>query len=153
RAWYVGYLGRPTPPSSAEVQWAVSALTAGASEESILSGLLGGTEFYNRAQTLTPVGSADERFIRSLFKVLLNRDPVGGEPGSWLAALAVLGRPGTALAILQAPEFRGGVVNGIYARSLQRVPASTDVGVWVNSSLDLTGLRVAFEGATEYFQL
>jgi hypothetical protein len=55
KTWYLTFLGRAA--GNGEELGFVNALLAGASEESVLSGIVGGTEFFNRAQTLVAAGT------------------------------------------------------------------------------------------------
>src|SRR5205807_968395 len=60
KGWYLAYLGRAA--AGGEEQPHVNALLAGQSEEAVLGGILGGAEFFARAQTtLVASGTPDER--------------------------------------------------------------------------------------------
>src|SRR5262249_42182878 len=96
RTWYVTYLGRQAIGGE-ESGWVN--LLAGTTEEQGLSGLLASQEFYDRAQTLITSGTADERYVQALYRVLLGRAASGGEVAASVPLLAE-GRQALALRFL-----------------------------------------------------
>src|SRR5205823_8901708 len=81
-SWYGRFLARR--PSDGEAQGLVDQLAAGAGEEQVLGGLLASDEFFNRAQTLVPSGTPNERFVRALYQLLLERPAGPSELTGWL---------------------------------------------------------------------
>jgi uncharacterized protein YkwD len=150
RGWYATYLGRRAVGGE-ERGW-VNALLRGATEEQVLAGILGSPEFYGRARSLIRSGTADEKFIRALYRLLLKRDAGAAEVRGWLNVLPALGRAGLAQGILGSAEFRAREVRLDYAALLHRrkAPTAAEVNGWVASGLDATGLRVAFESSAEF---
>jgi hypothetical protein len=65
-SWYQRFLGRE--PDQGANDW-VQRLQNGTPEQSVLAGILGSDEYYNRS------GSNVEGFITALFRDLLNREP------------------------------------------------------------------------------
>src|SRR5205823_5477672 len=75
--WYQTYLGRQ--PSDDEVKADAKAL-ATQTQEKVLSGVLGSTEFVIiRAQNMGFGGTADQNYVKALYKVLLGRTPSSTE--------------------------------------------------------------------------
>jgi hypothetical protein len=154
KGWYQTFLGRAA--SGGEEQPHVNALLAGQSEEQVLSGILGGQEFFNRAQTLINSGSPQERFVQALYQLLLGRAADATGLSVFLSLLQSGGsRAGVALAILQSQEFRTDLVVEYYSTLLHRSPtaqeAMSNVPAFVSSGLDALSLRLAFESSPEFF--
>jgi virginiamycin B lyase len=153
--WFVQYLGHP--PSGGQDQFFVNQLQAGATQEQVLSGLLASPEYYEHAPLISGVGGGsptDTTFVTALFLQLLNRKPTASEITSLVGQVPTMGRSAMALDFLQSPEFRADVVTSYYSTLLQRSnPAAADVQYWVNSGLDLTGIRADFESSAEFLQL
>jgi len=70
-SWYEQFLGRA--PSNGEEQGWVHLLQSGASEETALSAIMGSQEFFDRAQSLVATGSPNERFVQSVYQIVLHR--------------------------------------------------------------------------------
>ena len=119
--WFVQYLGHA--PSADQDQFFANQMLAGATEEQVLSGLLGTQEYYNHAPQNPGVGGGsptDTTFIKALFTQLLNRQPSSTELNFWLAQLPVPGRAAVALDFLQSAEYRALVVKSYFTTILQR---------------------------------
>src|SRR5262249_43823051 len=82
--WYQTYLGRS--PSAAEVSAQVTALGS-QTQEQVLSGILGSTEFFSRAQNMGFGGTANQNYVSALYQSLLGRTPSNTELASQVAAL------------------------------------------------------------------
>jgi hypothetical protein len=149
QGWYQTFLGRPA--NGVEEQGFVSLLLNGASEEQVLSILLGSQEFFDHAQALVASGTADERFVKALYQLLLGRPGSSDEVTGWIAVLPQMGRQGVALSFLSSPEYRSDIVGGYYRERLHRSFNQTEVDAWVFSNLDLFHIRVAIESSPEYF--
>src|SRR5262249_3577407 len=121
--------------------------------EQTLGQILGGSEFYARAQTLVNTGSADERYVRALYQVLLNRTSDGVEGAGWLSVMPGVGRAGVAQAFLKGPEFRLNQVEAYYMTLLHRPADAANRNGWASSALDLTALRIAIESGPEFFAI
>jgi predicted outer membrane repeat protein len=154
QTWYRAYLGR-TAAGGEERGW-VNLLLAGQSEEQVLGQVLGavGGEFYQRAQTLIPQGSADQRYVQALYQVLLGRSAGSAELAGWLTALPGMGRAGVARAILQGSEARSDVFVGYYEALLHRPSSSSDqpfLSAMIGSGVDDYSVRLLFEAGPEFF--
>jgi hypothetical protein len=142
-AWYRQFLGRSA--SALEVQGWVTALAQGASEEQVMSTILGSREFYTRAQMLqaTGTGSANERFVKALYQVTLHRNPSTSEMTTWLGVLQVQGPAAVAQLIVTSPEYRSIAVLADYTTFLGRVPSSAERSGWTTSAASLQDIREA----------
>jgi hypothetical protein len=149
KTWYERFLGRPA--LGGEEQGWVAQLLRGATEEQVLSGILGSGEFASRANTMFTTGSANERLVRALYSLLLNRSAGSAEVSGWVNLLPQVGGSGVALGFLTSREFRTDMVSGFYTALLNRDADLAGLIGWVNSNLDLTSIRVALEGSPEFF--
>lgn len=150
QGWYSMYLGRGA--GSGEVQYWVGAFTSGATEEQVLAVLLGSAEYRTRAAATFSNLSADQAFVASLYRQLLQRDASTGEINTFVGTyLPAIGRSGTATVFLTAQEFRGKQVQAMYASLLQRTPGASEVAYWASTPYDLTGIRSAIEASPEFF--
>jgi subtilisin-like proprotein convertase family protein len=150
--WYLTYLGRPAQGNE---PW-VPALLAGATEEQVLAQILGSPEFFGRAPSFPGVGggaATNQTFVRSLYVLLLQRQPGASEVNFWVGQIPTLGRAGVAQAILGSIEYRRLVVNGYYTNLLGRTqpPSQGEVDGWAFSGLDITSIRIGFLSSLEYF--
>jgi uncharacterized protein YkwD len=150
KSWYVTYLGRQA--GNGEEQGWVARLAQGASDEDVLAGILGSDEFVNRAQGLSTTPNPNENYIRALYAILLNRGAGQAEVNSWLAVLGGSGRDTVVRGILYSAEYRADVISNYYISLLHRstAPAVREVDYWVNSGDNLAGIRMGFEGSTEF---
>jgi hypothetical protein len=151
RSWYTSYLGRAIAPSNPEIQGWVGMLLAGATEEQTLAGILASDEFYANSQ-LQFTGTADARFIQSLYSHLLNRLPTSEELVGWLQALPAMGRQGASLAMQQSFEFRINTIAGYYRRLLHREPDLQGLNTWEATPIDLATVRIGIESSPEFFE-
>jgi hypothetical protein len=151
KGWYITFLGRQA--QNGEEQGWVNSLLQGVTEEDTLAAIVATPEFYNRAQQLSTSGTADQRFVQTLYSLVLNRTASAGEVQGWLGSLAASGRNAVASGFLHSGEYRGLMVQSYYSSILHRgTPASAaEVNGWVASGLDLTSIRVGFEESYEYF--
>jgi hypothetical protein len=148
--WYRDYLGRS--PSNGEEQGWVGNLLHGASEEAVMAGILGSEEFLHRAEGLTSSGTAEQRYVRTLYSLLLQRTGSAGEVEGWVPALTSAGRAVVAVAFLHSVEYRSDVVQTYYVGLLHRTtpPSPEEVGSWVESGADLTVIRANFLESAEF---
>lgn len=152
KSWYVAYLGRVAV--GGEEQGHVTNMANGQSEEATQAAILGAQEWYDRAQTAYgATGTADERFIKSLYVLLLSRQPNAGELASGLSYLATNGRTLMALLVVGSAERRTITVGGYYTTLLGRVGSASEINGWVNTSLITADIRSGFEASREYFLL
>jgi hypothetical protein len=151
KGWYQTYLGRAA--NGGEEQGFVSALVAGASEATVLSELLGSSEFFARAQTLASGGTPQQNFVHALYLTLLDRTPSSAEVASQAAGLTAGQTPtAVALSFLQSREFRSDLVQLYYSTLLHRTAAPGEINYWVNySQLDSYGIRIAIESSPEFY--
>jgi hypothetical protein len=129
----------------------VNELLHGATEETVLSQILGSSEFYAHAQTRGFTGSANYQFVQALYQLLLNRTPSPAEVNGWVSSLGALGQQRVALAFLQSQEYRGDVVSRDYVNLLHRAGDPAAVNSWIFSNLDLGSIRMDFEATPEFF--
>jgi hypothetical protein len=149
RGWYQTYLGR-SAVGGEELGW-VYELLAGATEEAVLGGILGSTEFFQRAQTLVQNGSPQERFVQELYAGLLNRTPNPGEIASHITASSVGATSAqVAMDFLLGPEFRGDLVGQYFDTLLHRRATAQEINGWVASGLAANTLRNQIEFAPEF---
>src|SRR5262249_5701530 len=122
RSWYWAFLGRQAAGGE-ELGW-VSLLQSGQSEEQVLCQILGDRqhEFYDRAQTLVGSGSADQRYLRALYQVLLGRSGTAAEVAAWVQALPSVGAQGVAQGFLSSTEYRTDLAGSYYNALLHRPP-------------------------------
>lgn len=150
KGWYVAYLAREA--LNGEEQGHVTKLLNGESEESTQSGILGSQEWYDRAQTAYGVtGTPDERFIKSLFVLLLSREPTTQELTDKLDFLATNGRILTAFNVVGSAERKTITVTDYYTMLLGRAGSGSEISGWVNTSLLTSDIRIGFEASLEYF--
>ena len=89
--WYRNYLGRA--PDSGMTTW-VNELVQGIPPDQVLSTILGGDEYYQRA------GTTPEGFIARLYNDCLNRQPTASELDFWVRRMYTSDRGSIAHAIL-----------------------------------------------------
>jgi hypothetical protein len=142
QAFYVHFLGRAAAAGE-ESGW-VGMLLSGQTEEQVLSAFLSTAEFYTRAGNLVPAGTGDERFVRALYELLLQRPATDAEVGGWLGALPGLGLAGVAFALLTSVEYRSRRVEGYYRDLLRRPAGAAEVASWAGSPFDLLTIRLFF---------
>ena len=138
-----------------EEQGFVQALAGGATEEDVISVILGSPEYFRHAPLLPTVGggpSTDQTYIKALYFQLLNRPASDSEVNAWSSAIASLGRGRVAQMILTSAEHRSIVVDGYYTSLLRRDRAApVEVAGWVNSGPDLDRIRLTFESTLEFY--
>ena len=149
KIWYQTFLGRAAAGGE-ESAW-VHLLLIGTSEESVLSGMLGSAEFFNRAQNLIASGTSQERFVQALYSLLLGRTASPSEVTPWVGYIPSLSRGGVALAFLSSPEYRNELITAYYETLLHRPPEPAGFTVWQSSGLDMLSMRIGFESSPEFF--
>jgi hypothetical protein len=152
KSWYIIYLGRQ-PQNGEELGW-VGQLHSGVSEAVVLSEILGdpiNNEFYNRAQTLISSGTPDQRYVQALHELLQGRAAAPTELANASANLAVMGRGGYALSILQGQEFRDDQFDGYYNSLLHMPVDQAGLDTWAMSNLDLGVVLMDFEARAKFF--
>lgn len=116
-----------------------------------MSQILGGAEFYNRSQALVSSGTADERYVQTMYQVLLNRAAGSDKTAAWVNQLPNSGTQGAAATIMASGEFQGGLFETYYNTLLHR--SSDPLGIYndVFSNLDAASLRIGIEGSLEFY--
>jgi hypothetical protein len=147
--WYQTYLDRAAGTGEAAT-W-VALLATGHAEEQVLKQILATPEFYARAQTLGS-GTADQRYIQALYKLLLNRVGSDNDIAFWTNALPALGREGVVADFLASTEFKTNLIAAVYAALLHRPADPAGEAFWMSQKLDANTLRVGFEATPEFFQ-
>ena len=141
RGIYRTVLGRS--PENGEEQGWVGALLGGQSVEQLLPAFLGTAEFGQRAAALIASGTPDERYIRALYTVLMQRPATTDEVSAWLAALPELGRDGVAAGLVRSNEFRTLEIQGFYQEVYGQKADAADAALWAASPLHLLAIRDA----------
>jgi subtilisin-like proprotein convertase family protein len=151
KSWYQTYLGRPAL-NGEEQPW-VNFFLSGATEEQVLSAILGTGEYFNRTGTLLNGPPSNTTFVQALYLQVLNRTASSGEVAFWVSQIPALGLQGVAFDFLTSIEYREDVVRGYYANLLMRptAPAQSEVDGWAFSSLDITSIRIGFEASQEFY--
>jgi hypothetical protein len=149
KSWYLAFLGRAA--AGGEEQGFVNLLLSGQTEEQVLGLILSSPEFHARARTLVSSGSADARFVQSLYLLLLNRTASDAEIAGWVNVLPLVGEQGVAQSILGSSEFRADEFEGYYNVQLHRPADSTGLNIWVESGLDVGTVRTFVESSSEFF--
>ena len=109
-------------------------------------------EFFARAQTLIGSGTADERYVQALYRLLLNRTGEASAVAGWVQRVAQVGRQEVALGFLKSGEFRTDDFEGYYNALLHRPSADpSSLSGWASSNLDVSSVRIDFEAGPEYF--
>ncbi len=154
KGWYLAFLGRAAV-NGEELGWVdlLRQQRIGQTDEAVLSQILSGAEFYAHAQTLVSTGTADERYVQALYRLLLNRSSAADETAGWVATLQQQGRQGAALGILHSTECRTDEVEACYDALLERPSDPPGLNTWVFSNLDMRSIRIAFESTSEFFVL
>lgn len=145
--WYSLYLGRAAviDPNNGWVQL----LSGGMSEENVISGILGSDEFFNRAQALF-TGTANERYVKALYRFLLHRDPA--DVSFWANELNTTARQTVALGFLYSTEYRIYQCQGAFVTYLQRPSDTFGVNFYLNGGMGagMAGLRTFVLSSLEY---
>ena len=149
KSWYLTFLGRAA--NGTEEMGHVNALLQGRTEEDVLGGILGGTEFFNRAQSPFASGTANEQFVQSLYVVLLNRTAGASEVAGQVNAIASAGLQGVARSFLSSSEYRSDQFEGYYNTLLHRPSDVQGLNGWVSSTTDVSNVRLSFEAGAEFF--
>ena len=149
RSWYVTYLGRAAQGGE-ELFW-VGQLLQGATQEQVLSQILGTTEFLSRAQTLVSSGTQQQRYVQALYLVLLYRTGSDSDVQGWVNLLPVFGPQGVAAAFLASSEFRTYQFQGYYNALLHRSGDTDGQQSWTNSGLNFDAVAIAFESTGEFY--
>jgi hypothetical protein len=147
--WYENYLDRQA--QNGEEQGWVRSLLGGATDEQVISAILGAPEFQRLADAAMPGGTADGRYVRSLYADLLGRTPGTLESAGWVGALRVVPKDVLVRAFLFSPEFRGNLLEDAYHEILDRAPDDSGLQSWLGSGLDATHIREGFFGSQEFF--
>ena len=148
KVWYQQYLGRAASQAEAN-SWGQD-MVNGATEEQVLSGILGSTEFFNHAQTLISTGTADQRFVSALYQVVLNRAGGSTEVSGWVQDLATVGTTGISLGFVTSLEFRSDSTAGLYDNLLHRPASVQEINGWAASNLNLLQIREGFLESAEF---
>jgi Domain of unknown function (DUF4214) len=155
---FLKVLGRRSDPSGRNSF--INMLQNGATVEQVIVNMVTSPEF----NTLT---GSDAGFVQALYVRLLGRIGSNAEVAGWVNALHSTTRASVANAFLRSDEFRGDVVQQFYGFSqaalssvaslfpplLHRTAAPTapELSGWVNSSLDILSIEVAFASTGEFF--
>jgi hypothetical protein len=144
---YETYLGRP-PDASGSSHW-VAQFVAGASEQSVLEGILGSTEFY------TDAGSSPAGFVEALYRDLLGRAADPGGLTHWEAELAAGAAPSAVVSgFLSSEEYRSDFVETQYSDLLHRTADPAGLAFWVSEIQDGTSFESVVSdiaGSSEFY--
>jgi hypothetical protein len=155
KSWYATYLGRQA--QSGEESTFANQLLAGATEEQVLSQILGDPvshEFFNRAQSLIGGSDANSNYVQALYQLLLGRTGSAAEVASWVSDLqSGVTREQVAQDFLSSTESRTDVVAGYYVRLLHRAGDPFEISDWVNTGFDEFHIRVDIQSSAEHSAL
>jgi streptogramin lyase len=148
---YMQYLNRPAD-AAGEASWA-NILEHGSTEEQVITGFLGSSEYYDRATALGSSPSPDASFVQHLYQQLLGRTGSTQEIAGWVNQLPALGREGVAMDIVDSQEARTDAVFGFYMHLLNRTiaPSGAELSAWALAPLDILSIEVQFAGSQEFF--
>lgn len=149
RDWYTHFLGRIA--NNGEEQGWVQSLINGASEASVMAGIIGSGEFRARAQNLFQSGDANRNVVLAMYQILLNRSASSAEVDGWVNTMSQFGTRFVALSFLASSEFRDQTVGSFYANFLNRTADFEGRDGWVRSGLDFGDIREAFGDSDEFF--
>jgi hypothetical protein len=156
---YVSLLGRMC--GAGEDQGWVNHLSSGAAtQEQVVAGFLTSTEYFNKvgAGSASPTGA----WVQSLYTNLLGRQAATAEVNGWVGAVANIGTPGVAQAILNSAEFRADQLNGFYGAGdigvvyapaiLKRSapPSMAEITPWVVNGGTLRNIEIALLSSFEF---
>src|SRR5262249_58415792 len=97
-------------------------------------------------------GTPQERFVRALYVVLLNRTADAGEVAGHVAELSGgQTQDQVALGFLRVPEFRADVVMEFYGSLLHRTASAQEINGHAASGLGANMIRLVFESSPEFF--
>jgi hypothetical protein len=148
-AAYLKYLDR-TADAGGAAGW-VNFLQQGGTEEQVVAGLLGSTEFANRANGLIASGNPDTNFVQAVYSLLLGRSASSAEVQNWVNAIPSIGRNGVALKILGSTEYRQDATGQYYLSYLHRAASAADESAWAGSTYDLLSIKANITSSGEYF--
>lgn len=163
--WYKTYLGR-TPTNNEQAGFVNQLVAQGKTEETVISQIVGSLEFYNRAQTLIPSGTSDQRFVQACYNVYLGRNGSAAEISGWVNRIPSAGIQGVALQMITdtvpptpnvPPQHRAGFEYRLYLFQqyynvlLHRVADNSPLITAADSGADQCTVRVAIESSNEFF--
>jgi len=124
----------------------VNALLAGtATLESTEQAFLTSGEFYVLS------GGTTQGWVNSLYQLVLGRIGGSTEIAGWVDYARTHNRAQIASLFLHSTEYRSTQVAAYYANYLHRQAQPWEIGMWVNSGLDLLSIQNAIWGSLEYF--
>jgi hypothetical protein len=175
---YHRLLGRTALGDSGAWGW-IKGLEKGMTEEQVITGIASTPEFYSRANGLVSSGTPDQRFVISLYHLVLGRqaDPSSAEVAGWVGQLPSIGRAGVVQKLLASSEYRQQAVIALYFTDplvvstaaypsipsqwvgstlpnlLHRSgpPTMAELNGWVSSSLDVLTIEARIAATDEFF--
>jgi hypothetical protein len=150
QSFYALFLGRET--LAGEEQGWVGMLLAGRTQEDVLGAFLSTREFYDRARSLVPAGTPDERYIQALHQVLLHRAALPQEVSGYLSVLSgslaggMSGREILPSLLVRSVEYRTHEVETLYRSILGRSATAAEAAGWAASPFDLLSIRSFLAG-------
>ncbi len=135
------------PDPAGSTFW-TSRLHSGTRYDAFESGLIGSSEYFNRA------GATNANFVDAVYQDLLDRSPHTSENNYWIGRLnAGTNRGGVALAIDRSPERRRLIADiWGYGYVLHRAPSLADLNYWAAqqaTGVDQLDLSAAFTASHE----
>jgi hypothetical protein len=175
---YHRLLGRTALGDSGAWGW-IKGLEKGTTEEQVITGIASTPEFYSRANGLVSSGTPDQRFVISLYHLVLGRqaDPSSAEVAGWVGQLPSIGRAGVVQKLLASSEYRQQAVTALYFADPTVVstaaypsipgqwvgstlpdllhrsgpPTMAELNGWVGSSLDVLSIEARMAATDEFF--
>jgi hypothetical protein len=122
--YYQAFLGRGV--DAAGLWYWMTQLNAGASDQSVIAGILGSGEFY------TDSGGTPDGLITALYTKLLGRAPDVGGLAFWEGQLSSGTTPSTVAAgVLSSAEYETEYVEALYSHLLGRTTDAVGLSYWV----------------------
>ncbi len=149
KGWYQTYLGRSA--AGGEEQSAVDRLIARQTEETVLAAILGGPEFYSRAQSLVSSGTPQQRYAQSLYQILLNRTGSDFEITMVANQLASSSPTEIVRGFLISTEYRNNTIASYFTTLLHRTADSPSLNDAVKSNVNLADVRHGVFVSAEFY--
>jgi hypothetical protein len=147
-AAYQRYLGRA--PAASEVNYWVSAMQNGLSDEQVEAGFIGSAEYVGKH------GGSGAAWVRGLYQDLLGRTPTQAEVDYWVQTLnSGSNTAAVAYGFAASEERETQRVASDYQKYLGRWAGATELAFWVQSfehGYSNEDVIAGFVGAAEYYQ-
>src|SRR5271166_1477389 len=106
--------------------------------------------FINDAQTLISAGTSQQRYVQSLYQLLLNRQGSTSDVAYWTDVLTSQSQSFVAQSFLTSQENRSISIGEYYTSLLHRPADAASLNFWLDSNMDFASIRADFESTTEF---